>query len=167
MLELELSIAIHDNAFEMGIMQMGELTPFTCPECNGVLIQLLEGKIIRFRCHTGHAYTASTLLGDLTESIESKLWECMKGIEETTMVLNRISQHFKKTGHQKAASLFLRKADENRRRAQIVHDSIFNFEILSEDSRYPEKKAKQPSLAKTTRPRGKLIAGKRKPLSAG
>jgi two-component system, chemotaxis family, protein-glutamate methylesterase/glutaminase len=62
LLKMEVVIATKDGAFEMGIMSMGELTPFTCPQCHGALIRLVEGNIIRFRCHTGHAYTASSLL---------------------------------------------------------------------------------------------------------
>lgn len=50
--ETEVKIAVRDNAFQMGIIDMGELTPFTCPECNGALTRLKEGRIIRFRCRT-------------------------------------------------------------------------------------------------------------------
>ncbi|HYF03856.1 MAG TPA: chemotaxis protein CheB, partial [Patescibacteria group bacterium] len=56
-LEVEVIIARRDNAFQMGIINMGKLTPFTCPDCHGALTQLKESDIIRFRCHTGHSYT--------------------------------------------------------------------------------------------------------------
>lgn len=75
---MEVIISKQDNAFAMGIMDVGELSPFTCPECNGVLVRLVEGKFIRFRCHTGHAYTASSLLADVTKSVEEKLWQAMR-----------------------------------------------------------------------------------------
>jgi len=138
LMELELEIAIRDNAFEMGIMHMGELTPFTCPECNGVLIQLVEGKLIRFRCHTGHAYTASALLGDLSRTVEDKLWQCMRGLEETSILLSKINEHFKKLGQHKAARIFASKAVTTREKARIIHDSIFHHQIISEDLRYQE-----------------------------
>src|SRR5690606_36324302 len=70
-LEMEIIIATRDNAFELGIMNWGELTPFTCPECHGTLVKLIEGNMLRYRCHTGHAYTASSLLAEVSESIES------------------------------------------------------------------------------------------------
>ena len=60
---LELAIAVDGNAFDKGIMQVGELTPFTCPECHGVLVALREHKMTRYRCHTGHGYSDS-LSGD-------------------------------------------------------------------------------------------------------
>ncbi|GAB3018001.1 chemotaxis protein CheB [Spirosoma pulveris] len=68
-LKKEVLIASQKNAFEMGILDMGDLSPFTCPECAGVLVRFREGKLIRYRCHTGHAYTAGALLAEVDKSI--------------------------------------------------------------------------------------------------
>ncbi len=35
--EIEIRIAAEDSAFESGVMKLGELTPYTCPDCHGVL----------------------------------------------------------------------------------------------------------------------------------
>lgn len=142
-LKMEVVISKQDNAFEMGIMNEGNLTPLTCPECHGVLVRLIEGKFIRFRCHTGHAYTASALLADLSKSVEETLWQSMRGLEETTLLLNQISEHFKKEGLKEAASIFARKADMTTRRARVIHDSVFKQEILSEDLRHSKPKTKK------------------------
>lgn len=139
-LEVEVIIAAKDNAFEMGIMHMGEFTPFTCPECHGALIRLVEGKIIRFRCHTGHAYTASSLLAAVTESIEEMLWQSMRGLEEMNMLLKNISEHFTSANEITAADLFREKAEEAAARARIIHDSIFKQAKYSEDLRLNKTK---------------------------
>ena len=125
LLKMEVIISKQDNAFAMGIMNAGELTPFTCPECAGVLVRLMEGRFIRFRCHTGHAYTASTLLADVSKSVEEKLWQAMRGLEETTLLLNQIGSHFKKQGFSEAASIFAKKAEMTTKRARLSHDSVF------------------------------------------
>ena len=57
----------------MDIVKYGELTPYTCPECHGVLFQLKDGVRPRFRCHTGHAFSSDSLLANVTESIEASL----------------------------------------------------------------------------------------------
>lgn len=135
-LKMEIIIATRDNAFEMGILEMGELTTFTCPECHGALVRLLEGKIIRYRCHTGHAFTASALLAGVTAVVEENLWQAMKGMEEATMLLEQIGNHFKENNNQQAAKLFLAKAKETAERARIIHDTTFEQENMSEDLRY-------------------------------
>lgn len=145
-LKMEVIISKQDNAFEMGIMNEGELTPFTCPECHGVLVRLIEGKFIRFRCHTGHAYTASALLTDLSRNVEETLWQSMRGLEETTLLLNQISDHFNKEGLKEAAAIFAGKADMTTKRARVIHDSIFKQEILSEDLRHSKRKAKKRTM---------------------
>src|SRR4051812_22577036 len=86
-LSTEINIAKQDNSFNMGILQMGKLTSLTCPECHGSLINIKEGKIMRYRCHTGHAFTASALLAEVTRSVEDTLWSALRGMEETIMIL--------------------------------------------------------------------------------
>lgn len=41
----EVSIAAEGNAFEKGVTEFGDYTLFTCPECDGVLIRIREGRI--------------------------------------------------------------------------------------------------------------------------
>lgn len=136
LMKMEVIIARQDNSFEMGIMKMGTLTPFTCPECHGVLVRLIEGQIVRFRCHTGHAFTASALLAELTTSVEEKMWEAMRGLEETTMLLKHIGIHFKQQGHHDMSAMFIQKSKVTATKAQIIHDSVFEQELLSEDLRF-------------------------------
>ncbi|KAA6439798.1 chemotaxis protein CheB [Dyadobacter flavalbus] len=140
-LELEVIIATKGNAFEMGIMDMGEFTPFTCPQCHGALVRLVENKLIRFRCHTGHAYTASSLLAELSEVVESKLWQTMRGLEEMDMLLSSIADQYKELGNAQAAKLFQSKADESGKRARLMHDLVFEQEQYSEDVRLNKEDA--------------------------
>src|SRR5215213_2910098 len=53
-LEVQLSAGV--NLPEENVLKLGELTPFTCPECRGALVRIKEGSLFRFRCHTGHGY---------------------------------------------------------------------------------------------------------------
>jgi two-component system chemotaxis response regulator CheB len=142
LLKMEIIIATKDNAFEMGIMNMGEFTPFTCPQCHGSLVRLAEGKLIRFRCHTGHAYTASSLLAELSENVEGQLWMSMRGLEEMNLLLRNIGDHYKEMGNKKAAGLFHSKAKESADRAQIIHDSVLQQDQYSEDIRLNEEMEK-------------------------
>lgn len=151
LLKMEVIIATQDNAFEMGIMNFGELTPFTCPECHGALARLKEGNLIRFRCHTGHAYTASALLADLSQSVEEMLWQGMRGMEEMNLLLKNIEKHLKGLGHRKQAAIFNDKAEEAAHRARIIHDSIFKQEQYSEDIRFQKKDLEKATPRKKTK----------------
>lgn len=147
LLKMEVVIATRDNAFEMGILEMGELTTFACPECKGALVSINEGEMMRFRCHTGHAYTTSTLLAGVSVQVEEKLWEAMQGLEATDMLLRQIAAHYQNRGNGAAASLFQQKAKEIAAKARAIHDTIFTQELLSEDLRFgQEDAAKEKSV---------------------
>ena len=140
LLKIEFTIAKQGGGFELGIIDKGRLTPFTCPDCHGALTQLIEGKLIRYRCHTGHAYTASALLSEVTQSVESLLYQAMRGLEETQMLLQNLGAHFTTTRQPAVAQLFFRKAEETGQQARVVHDSILQHESLSGDVQFERDK---------------------------
>lgn len=63
----EVQIAAGASISQKHILGFGELTPFTCPECHGVLVKIMDGKFARYRCHTGHGYSADALLEHLMD----------------------------------------------------------------------------------------------------
>lgn len=134
LMETEINIAAQDSAFDLGIIDLGELTPLTCPECNGALISIKEGKLIRYRCHTGHAFTASSLLAETTKSVEESFWKAVRSLEETVVLLEQSGKQFAEGGNQVAAEQFFAKASETRKRARQTHEMAFQQEQLSEDS---------------------------------
>ena len=118
----------------MGIMKFGELTPFTCPDCHGVLFQLKDGKRSRFRCHTGHAFSSDSLLTTVTENIEDSLWSAIRGIDESIMLLNHMGEHFANLGETHLATLYFKKAHEAHDRVEIIRQAVMNHERLSNES---------------------------------
>ena len=130
---IEVEIAAEENALESGIMKYGQLTPFTCPECSGVLSRLTDGERARFRCHTGHAYSADSLLASLTENIEESLWNAMRGVDESIMLLNHIGDHFAEVNQGKLAAKFFRKAKDAERRKEDIRKAVLSHELLSID----------------------------------
>jgi two-component system chemotaxis response regulator CheB len=133
-LGLEVEIAGTGGAFDKGIMDWGEISPFTCPECHGALVRLEEGMASRFRCHTGHAYTPSTLLAGITEMVEATLWGAMRGVEEQAMMLEHMARHFSRAGDQRSAEKFATKARHARDMARVIHDSLPEHQQLSADN---------------------------------
>ncbi len=63
-----------------------------CPDCSGVLREIQEGDLLRFRCRTGHAFSPETLLSAQSDAIERALWEALRGIEERLALRRRLVQ---------------------------------------------------------------------------
>jgi two-component system, chemotaxis family, protein-glutamate methylesterase/glutaminase len=124
---LELGSAGMMTTGDEAMQQMGELSQHTCPECNGSLWRIPEGKILRFRCRTGHAYTSETLLEELTESIERGLWASVRGLEEHASLLDRIGQHLRQHGDDGVSEEYLRRSNQAREQARHVREAIEDF----------------------------------------
>ena len=90
--ELENLIANQGNALQNGVMNLGELSKYTCPDCHGVLVQIQEGSIVRFRCHTGHAFSIKTLLAEVNEAIDTGLWDAIRAVEERVLLLRQMGE---------------------------------------------------------------------------
>ncbi len=73
--------------------KIGEITGYTCPECHGALWEINNGKPVRFRCHTGHAYTLEYLIDHLEETMEMYMWNLIRGTEEFEKLLQEISKN--------------------------------------------------------------------------
>lgn len=133
-IKVEIGIAEDNSAFESGIMKYGKLSPFTCPECHGVLSTLTNGDRVRYRCHTGHAFSADSLLAAITEKIEDSLYSAIRGVEESVMLLNHMGDHFAETNHPKLAAMYFKKAQDAEARAKMVRKAVISHEQLSKDS---------------------------------
>jgi two-component system chemotaxis response regulator CheB len=92
-LNVELQIAREEPPLRAGLERVAIPSAFACPECHGVLLRIKESRLTRFRCHTGHAYTAEALLAALNESIEASLWGAVRAIEEGAMLASHMATH--------------------------------------------------------------------------
>jgi two-component system, chemotaxis family, protein-glutamate methylesterase/glutaminase len=139
-LKTELEIAREGGAFQKGIMEIGELSPFTCPECAGVLVKLKEGGMTRYRCHTGHAYSDSALLEGVMESTGDMLWQVMRSLEEAVMLLRHMAERKKAEGDEPQSAIFLAKSCDLESRSKMFHEVLLKHESLSEENLVtPEK----------------------------
>ena len=130
----EIEIASEERALEKGIMDFGELSPYTCPECHGVLTRLQNDNIIRYRCHTGHGYTVDTLMAALTEKIEDALYNAIRGMDESIILLNHLGDHYAEANQPKLAALYFKKAKEASDRSNLVRNATMMHEQLNKDS---------------------------------
>jgi len=131
--EREVSYAIQDES-SSSVENFGELTSLTCPECHGVLSALLEGGRVRYRCHTGHAFSADSLLEALTSNIEDNLWNAIRSVNECIVLLNHIGDHYAECNRPKLAALFFKKAKATMSQVELIRQAVHNQETINLDS---------------------------------
>lgn len=98
----------------------GPPSPLTCPDCGGVLWEHVEGDLVRFRCHVGHAYTAESMVGAHAALVEEALWTAIRALEEKIELTQRLGKRSRRRGLQRLAERY----DEAARLAEIGSSSI-------------------------------------------
>ena len=90
-LKLEVAIAAQEAA-GMDIEEtLGQKSPFTCPDCDGVLWQIHDHQVLRFRCHVGHAVTAEAMLQQKGESADAILWRLLRTHKERAALARKLA----------------------------------------------------------------------------
>jgi two-component system chemotaxis response regulator CheB len=102
----------------------GEPSPYSCPECGGVLWELRDRELIRFRCRVGHAYTSETLTTEQALTVEHALWSALRALEEHAAVRRRMADRATLNGNTMTAERYRRRARELDAQAEQVRNLV-------------------------------------------
>jgi two-component system chemotaxis response regulator CheB len=72
-------------------VHVGTPSAFGCPDCGGVLWEINQEGLLRFRCRVGHAYTAQHLRAEQRQVVETALWSALRALEESAALYRRLS----------------------------------------------------------------------------
>jgi two-component system chemotaxis response regulator CheB len=84
-------------------IHVGKPSVFGCPECGGVLWEINQEGLLRFRCRVGHAYTAQHLRAEQRQVVETALWASLRALEESAALYRRLASRAT-AGHLKSLS---------------------------------------------------------------
>jgi two-component system chemotaxis response regulator CheB len=115
---------LEDHSSIDGIDQIGALVPLTCPECHGALWEVRDSKLLRYRCHTGHAFTARVLAALQNTNVEEALWAAVRALHEQEHLYQRLHQRMRQGGQDKVSGEYLAKAKQAREQGQVLRELI-------------------------------------------
>jgi two-component system chemotaxis response regulator CheB len=119
-LDIEHDFAEMEGPPEEAMNKLGTPSVYACPECHGVLWEVTNSELLRFRCRVGHAYTAESLLADHDESLESALWVALRALEESASLSRRLANNARLGGHTLLTSSFEDRASETEQHAGVI-----------------------------------------------
>lgn len=100
------------------MQKVGDLTPYTCPECGGVLWKTKNEPLTRYVCHTGHSFSPLSFLEGQAEVIENSLWAAIRYIQERIDILLKMAETQRNEG---------RSADEYEQKASEMKAHVVNI----------------------------------------
>lgn len=123
-IDAEVKIAKEQNPRDAGLEQVGTPSPYACPDCHGVLLELEEGGRVRFRCHTGHAYSVESLLAAMGAGIEQAVDTAERALEEGSLLMKQIATQLQKHNEHEASRRMMDASDQARRKAAAMRTVI-------------------------------------------
>jgi two-component system chemotaxis response regulator CheB len=127
LLKAEAAISGGQTKDEQLLDQIGKRSTFTCPECSGTLWEIEEGKLLRFRCHIGHAYTSEYLSQDQNDSIQKALSVAVRTLDDQASLTKTLAEHSAQQGREMSRRIF-----EERHNQALAHANVLR-EILASD----------------------------------
>jgi two-component system chemotaxis response regulator CheB len=89
---------------------IGTPSKIVCPECNGVLWEVRDAMPRRFRCHTGHAFTAASLVYTQRTKLDEALWNALRALEERVALLRSLAGTHRQAGNTREGDRLEREA---------------------------------------------------------
>jgi two-component system chemotaxis response regulator CheB len=121
----------HEQALSEGtgdyfehLRAIGDPSPLTCPECHGGLWHVRDTSPRRYRCHTGHGFTARTLNLASEEASDNALWSTLRALHERAAVLGQLAAASRSEGRADEAAEFDRTAETVLRQAQELRELL-------------------------------------------
>lgn len=122
-IDIENRIGAEDSDMD-DIDKIGKPSSLTCPECNGSLWEIHGNGPIRYRCHTGHAFTASVLEALQGNAVEEAVWGAMRALHEQERLFNKLAENALRLGHQQSAAEYQARAAQAQAHSRSLRDLI-------------------------------------------
>jgi len=123
-MEHELSAANLDAIGAPESQHPGHSSPYSCPDCGGVLWEIKDGDFMRYRCRVGHAWTSDALLAKQADTLDDALWTALRALEESASLSRRIARRHQDRGSARLAERFEAQAVSLEARAKVIRDAL-------------------------------------------
>ncbi|HKW54941.1 MAG TPA: chemotaxis protein CheB [Stellaceae bacterium] len=125
-LRREVGIAAHRDSEMATTEWLGERSMLTCPECQGVLWEIKEGNLARYRCHVGHAYTLEALAEDQSVELDRALSSALRALGERVYVIRRLAEESRELQHDRTAERWEARARDYEQQAAVIRATLIS-----------------------------------------
>jgi two-component system, chemotaxis family, protein-glutamate methylesterase/glutaminase len=121
-LEVEAALQLHGGT--EGVLKVGQPSSLACPDCGGVLNEVFDGDMLRFRCRVGHAFAPESLYLQQNSQLEGALWAALRALEEQAALARRMAVRARELRHSKSAVRYDERAGSAEAQARTVREAL-------------------------------------------
>lgn len=123
-LVLETDLAELDSDALHQPQRPGEPSPVSCPDCHGVLYEIDDQPVLRYRCRVGHAWSPGSLEAAKDDEVEDAMWIAVRNLEERTAFYLNMAAQARQRGRPASAATYEDRHQEARRAAEVIRQLI-------------------------------------------
>jgi two-component system, chemotaxis family, protein-glutamate methylesterase/glutaminase len=136
-IKYEVEIARNGHSVMNNLDGLGRRSALVCPDCGGVMWEIDEGEVVRYRCHVGHTYTAEVMSLALDESLRRALATAKRVLEDRLALARKLYKQASDGGHRLLAQTWAEKAREVEGEMAVIRSSIRRLERVAEAATKP------------------------------
>ncbi|MCP2303027.1 chemotaxis protein CheB [Actinokineospora globicatena] len=114
--------ALGESGLDPDRYVLGPASGYSCPDCQGSLAEVQD--LARYRCRTGHSWTAEALLAAQGSEWERALWTALRLLEETACLASRMADTARARGSDAVADRHQRRAEESITAAATLREHL-------------------------------------------
>jgi len=137
----EVEIARSGHSSMDGMDGIGRRSVLACPDCGGVMWEIDQEEMPRYRCHVGHTYTAEVMSLALDENLRRSLASALRALDERVALAHKLYQQAWNAGHRLLAENWADKAREFEREMEVIRNSIRRMDRLAARAEQPKRLA--------------------------
>ena len=92
-----------------------------------MLLRVRDGTAVRFRCHTGHAYSEESLLAATQDGIEAQLWAASRALEESGLLMAEMAKRFETLGEDAPSRRLAEQSAEAHAEADRIRQAVTSW----------------------------------------
>lgn len=108
--------------------RFGAPSSLICPECQGPIWEVAEGKHTQYRCLVGHIFSPESFVAEEGAAVERALWVAVKTLQERSDLLKKLADKASAIGQSISAASFREKARESEGHADVIRDILKRFD---------------------------------------
>jgi two-component system, chemotaxis family, protein-glutamate methylesterase/glutaminase len=120
---------------------IGRRSVLACPDCGGVMWEIDEEDVARYRCHVGHTYIAELMSLALDESLGRALASALRALEERVALARKLYKQAAVGGYNYLADTWAAKARDYEREMDLIRTSIKRMDQIAANADGPKRKA--------------------------
>jgi two-component system chemotaxis response regulator CheB len=127
----EVQIARDGGGSMSNMDRLGRRSVLSCPDCQGVMWEIDEDALMRFRCHVGHTYAADLMSLALDENLRRALGSAQRALEERVTLARKLHKQAQHDKYPLLAETWSAKVHECEQEMKVIRDSIQRMESIA------------------------------------